>query len=417
VQRNPALEEATLLPDTDNLPKPEELLNDYARRLERHRAGRTVLWLELSQLARENRHPSDIQLAANLMAPLAKRFHGEVFALGNADVVVCLKEPKWKEVETVLFDLKFSLAHDPLMKRADTEGNSVFLKVYDIGEAYEAFRARTLAGLRTDDDNYPVPPAPANDQPNPTARLVFSREEMIRRARSQGIAGHVDTPQGRIAVERLLDRHTIGTLSDSLKPKHWGYRESVNADALDAFDQIATMFARRQISEAQAFAEVERNVLPGLASHLGTNGAETGVLALHLEALMSPEFLLFERQMAELGPSRPGILMRVEELDLDPETGAYIRNVLRQFGYAVGICGINLGVAARNVDLLTGFDLVEITHTSEIGIEDAKRLASVIAKLGAKRAILTGMRTEAQLKAARQAGAQFVAGPIVDALA
>jgi c-di-GMP-related signal transduction protein len=126
---------------------------------------------------------------------------------------------------------------------------------------------------------------------------------------------------------------------------------------------------------------------------------------------------LFERQMAELGPSRPGILMRVEELDLDPETGAYIRNVLRQFGYAVGICGINLGVAARNVDLLTGFDLVEITHTSEIGIEDAKRLANVIAKLGAKRAILTGMRTEAQLKAARQAGAQFVAGPIVDALA
>lgn len=406
-----------MLPDQDSLPKPEELLIDYARRLERHRAGRTVLWLALSKLARENRHPSDIQLAANLLTPLAQRFHGEVFALACADVVVCLKEAKWKEVEAAIFDLRFSLASDPLMKRADAEGDGVFLTVYDMGKEYEAFRARTatMSSARTEPPL--ASPTPANDEAIPAARLVFSREEMTRRAKTESLAGHVDTPQGRIAIERLLDAKTIGTLGESLKPKHWGTRYAVSQEALDAFDQVATMLARRQISQAQALAEVERSVLAGLASHLETQGIEASILALHLDAMMSPEFLLFDRQMAKLGGARPGILVRVEELDLDPATGAYAHGFLRRSGYAVGIGGLDLEAAQRNADRLLGFDLVEIVHPSEIGIADGKRLSAVMAKLGAKQIILSGMRTETQLKAARRAGASLVTGTIVEALA
>jgi len=294
-------------PERARLPRPEELLIDYARRLQRHRAGRRALWFHLSRLGRQNRHESDIQLAANLLIPLAHRYQGEVFALANGDIVVCLKNPSPKEVDTAVFDLRFSFAQDPLMQRADKEGTHLFLTTYDMADRYDAFLDRVKEAATG--GGAPPPPTPTQDT-TPAGlgeRLMLSREELRRSNGGAGVAGHIDTSQGCIAVERLLEHRDIAGFEGGARPRRWGIRETVRPEALEAFDTLAMALARRQVNESTALAEIERILLSGMAEHLKARAEAHHVIALRLEALMSPELLIFDRQLKASKQALPWI--------------------------------------------------------------------------------------------------------------
>ncbi|MFO1187965.1 MAG: hypothetical protein U1E87_11255 [Alphaproteobacteria bacterium] len=215
------------------LPSPEELLLDYARRLDRHRQGRRALWIHLSRLSRQLRQEGDHLLGANVMRPLARKFHGEVFALATGDLVVLLKEPDDKSIESALFDLRLAFSRDPLMRRVDEEGPDVYLTVYDIAASYDVFVEAVKAACtrRRAPQLPPEPEAPQETAPG--ARLIFSRDELREKAPAT-LPGHIDTSQGRIAIERLLERQAIGRLVSPLVARPWGKREAIRAAAIDA---------------------------------------------------------------------------------------------------------------------------------------------------------------------------------------
>jgi len=404
-----------VLPDRARLPTPEELLVDYARRLSRHRAGRRVLWFHLSRLAQENRRESDLQLIANRLRPLVNETHGELFSLASGDIVVCLKDPDAGQIDAAMDQARLSFAHDALMQRAELEGTHVFVTGYDMAERYDAFLAHATRALAGEGEGAPVgvspgPPSGLGD------RLVLSREEIRRLgADATMVSGHINTSQGRIAVERLLERRAIAALEGGPRPRRWGVREVVRPEAIDAFDSLAMALARHQITESIALSEVERALLPGLPEHFKASAERHHVVALHAEALMSPEFLLFDRQMDSAKIAKPLVAFWSEELRDHRDTIVYLRSFLGERRYRLGAAGLAIGDLAEMSVHLKELQFVEVDHPGEITARDAELLKRLVMHLGAEGVLLCELRSQKALVIARRAGIRLVAGPVVDA--
>jgi len=393
------------------LPTSEELLLDYARRLDRHREGRRALWLHLSRLARQNRHESNIRLAANLLRPLARRFQGEVFQLTSGDIVVCLKDPEERMIDSVLFDVRFSFAQDPLMKRVDAEGPDAYLTIYDIGRAHAAFAA-AAARACAPGGSAPAAPERAEEELG-TARLILSRAELRAKASAGPLPGHVETSQGRIAIERLLERQVIARLEGRHVARRWGWREHVRALALDAFEPLATAVARHQMTKGEAFAEIERLLLGGWADLLSTESTGRHLLLIRTETLISAEFLVFDRWLEDKRLDRPAIGFVAEDVLGDRETADYVRGFLRERGYRFGLADLSLADLAGAGAALSGMMFLEIAASGEISKEVASRLGRAIGELGAEAVLATGIATQASLDSVFKAGIRLVSGPAV----
>jgi hypothetical protein len=389
------------------LPASEELLLDYARRLDRHRVGRRALWIHLARLERQNRHDGDIKLGANVMRPLARKFHGEVFALATSDIVVCLKDPDDKAVESALFDLRFSFARDPLMKRVDEEGPDAYLTVYDIAKSYDTFLQAVKAACTRRAAAAPEPPEQPEETPG--ARLIFSRAELRAKAPAT-LPGHVDTSQGRIAVERLLERQTIGRLVSPTMAKAWGKREGLRAQALDAFDHLNVAVSRHQITRAAAHSEIECLLIGGWCNLLRAEGTERTFLLLRNETLMSAEFLTFDRWISENRLERPSLALYVEDTIEDTQTADYLRSFLRERQYRIGIGAVPLVDLARLRPALGGLSFIELAMPAEITSRDKELLARVVGEWGEETVLATGVGDPKALEKIHEAGIRLVSG-------
>lgn len=392
-----------------HLPTPEALLLDYARRLERHREGRRVLWLHLSRLGRRKRSEADVRLVANLLRPVARRFQGDVFVLATGDVVVCLKDPEDAPIDAVLFDVRFSLAKDSLMERVETEGPSAYLTVYEIAGSYASFAA---AVMRACGRGAPPPDEPRDEEDNSTARLIMSSAE-LRAKPVTALPGHVETSQGRIAIERLLERQTIARLEDARNLKRWGLREHVRDLALDVFEHLATAVSRQQMSRSAAFAEIERLLLPGWTDLLNAEGTGRHLLLFRMDTLISPEFLVFDRWLEQKRLERPAIGFLAPDILGDKRTADYLRGFLRERGYRFGLAGLTLAELAAAGGAFSGMMFLEIAAGSEISSEVAARLAHATAELGEEAVLATGVATPPELEAVFKAGIRLVSGPAV----
>lgn len=384
---------------------------EYARRLQRHRPGRRALWFHLSRLERQNRHESDIQLAANHLAPLAQNYHGEVFALSSGDIVVCLKDPNLREVESAVFALRFSFARDPLMKRADAEGTQVFLTAFDMTDQYDAFMSRVIdaANGQAAEAGVPTPKHPTSLG----ERLMLSREEMQHRAQSDSLVGHIQTSQGQIAIERLLETRRIATF-EAGRAREWGARMAVRVEAVDAFDALSMAIARHQIEPEAALGEVERVLLAAIGEHIKAQSRPNQILTLHAEALMSPEFLLFDRHVTHLKEGKPRLVFQADEMRERPDTINYLKSFLAARNYGLGVAGVGLAELAEIESGLVNLRLIEISHPREIEVRDAELIKRLLARLGPEGVILSDIPTQKALVIARRAGVRLLSGPVVD---
>ncbi len=117
------------------LPDPEELLVDYAQRLERHREGRLSVHIALSRIALDRKRTADVNLAANKGRDLAKFYRGEVFHLRNHDLVLMLKDVEMEHVKGALRQIQMLFQDDLNLQ----EDNSAFITVYRIDRQYQEF--------------------------------------------------------------------------------------------------------------------------------------------------------------------------------------------------------------------------------------------------------------------------------------
>ena len=420
----------------EDLPSQEELLVDFARRLQRHRAGRVALWLHLSRLERENRDPNDVRLAANLLRPLAQEFSGEVFVLDSSDIVVCLKNPPLQKIDAVLFQVRYSFGHDPLMRRADDEGETTYLTRYQIHDSYAGFLKRCQKELiSAGKTKEPAEPSTASSleeaikassEPLPDCpdglgpRLILSRDEpsaepeTVAASPSQAALAYASAVQvgdGHVPLVRLSARETITQWNADGSSAPIGSRLCVPERAIESFGALNLALARGQISAKAAVGEVERTVAPHLAHVLTVENPEIGLLSLRLETTMTPEFADLVGQVEEHPEASIWIALDAQDVGSDLETANYIHGYLQQKGIPVGVSGLTPGIAQGIVRFLAGLSFAELAPAAS-GALPEKYVSGLVRLLDSDN-ILIGKSASAQArKEAHDFGARRFVGPV-----
>ena len=77
----------------------ERLLLDFIERLDRHREGRVAIHIQLSKLKPANRKEMHIRIAADTFRQLVKKYEGQLFQLGNADMMFICKNANVEDIE------------------------------------------------------------------------------------------------------------------------------------------------------------------------------------------------------------------------------------------------------------------------------------------------------------------------------
>ncbi|RMF10288.1 MAG: hypothetical protein D6763_06060 [Alphaproteobacteria bacterium] len=118
------------------------MLYDYARRLSNHRKGRRAVHLFLSRLSRASQHPQDINIAASHFNPLVRKYDGQLFRLGNHDIVFVAKGVTLRELDDVVLKLRYMFRDDARLRDLErSQDEDPFCTHYNMERDYEAFLA------------------------------------------------------------------------------------------------------------------------------------------------------------------------------------------------------------------------------------------------------------------------------------
>lgn len=117
----------------------ESLLLGAAERVVKIRDGRMALQLHLSLLRPQNRQDGHIRIALRMLEPMVNAYRGQMFLLGNSDVVFMLKDPNPVDVENMIFKLRALFSKDPLTYADSGDGRDHFSTWFDLESEYEAF--------------------------------------------------------------------------------------------------------------------------------------------------------------------------------------------------------------------------------------------------------------------------------------
>jgi len=122
----------------------EKLLFETTERLSRIRDGRIAVKLHLSRLRPQNRQGGYLRMVERLLDSTITKFGGQMFILGNADIVFQVNQPDMKILRDQIHKLRGLFASDPLTHDDTGDGVDRFCTVYDLTFDYDTFHAMVL---------------------------------------------------------------------------------------------------------------------------------------------------------------------------------------------------------------------------------------------------------------------------------
>ena len=120
---------------------PESLLLDAAERIGRVRQGRVALHLHLSRLLPANREEGRIRIAFRMFEAMVDGYRGQIFLLGNCDIVLICKDVALGDLDAIVYKLRALFSTDPLTYAEDPEGGDRFVSFHDIEADFDTFFA------------------------------------------------------------------------------------------------------------------------------------------------------------------------------------------------------------------------------------------------------------------------------------
>ncbi|MDX1737173.1 MAG: hypothetical protein R3261_02990, partial [Alphaproteobacteria bacterium] len=118
----------------------ENTLLDFAERIKRYREGRRAVHIHLSRLRPQHRRPHHLRIAANTIEEFIFAFEGQLFRLGNSDMIFVVKDADLMQLDDVIMRLRTLFSEDPVASvNSSLEGHGRFASLYSLDRQYEKF--------------------------------------------------------------------------------------------------------------------------------------------------------------------------------------------------------------------------------------------------------------------------------------
>ena len=387
----------------------ERLLLDYVERLARHAEGRRAVVIHLSRLRPGNRLSHHIRIAVNTFEALVKQFDGQIFLLGNADIVFVCKTATIAALDDAVMRVRYLFSEDPLTSGGDDEPGG-FATWFDLGHQYESFLAMAQG-------------------------LV--EEEVRRRKRHAAIAasgergpqkpplapkmlGELVNAISQADLSNMLRRQVVCQLEPGSPPKALFHETYISiADlavaVMPRYDLAADRWLFRYLTQT-----LDRRMLAMLRRGHEQVISTAFSLNLNVSTVLSPEFLEFDAGLKT--GARGGIVIELDKTDIYSDIGAYLfaRDFARERGYRICLdAATDLTLPFIDRERL-GLDLVKVFWSPDMADTDhAARAAAFrenVERVGRGRLILARCDSEAAVRFGLAFGISSFQGRFLDRL-
>jgi EAL domain-containing protein (putative c-di-GMP-specific phosphodiesterase class I) len=397
----------------DRISSQAYLLLDYSQRLDKHRDERRAVHVHLSRLKPQNRRDQHIRIAVNTFEDLINQFEGQVFSLGNSDLVFICKSAKISDIDDAITKLRFLFSEDPLTQTPAGQKTDPFCTWYNIERQYPEFlelaeqlnddelqREKRLAAAAQESGE----PEVSDERPLLSPEQLGKLEEFLARSdlssviRRQPICAVVgDNPPQAVFKELYVSTVDLAStvLPDvNLTGNRW------------LFQDLTQTLDRRMLKHLSKADDSE------LFSSFSIN--------LNISTIMSPDFLEFDASLRT--GSRGTIVIELQPVDVfsDFDTFMFARDFLREKGYRVCLDGISLSMFEFIDRKRLGLDLVKLFWAPEIGesasAERREQIRDQINELGRSRIILSRCDTPSAVRVGQALGVSLYQGRHIDSM-
>ena len=387
----------------------EEILLDYAQRLERHRVGWYAVEINVSLLRPHHQRPQHRRIISKTLEPLIKQFDAGIYTIANNNVIILVKGASIADIDACLLRVKYLFSEDPLLAaRNGRRGEDEFCTWYDLEIDYDTFLARVRAINIERDENQAAAinrmqaarrrRANATLDPNNLQVLerAIERADLANVLRRQEICALVPGSRPAPIFHEIF--FSMRYLADTVLP---GY--DVTSDKW-LFQHLSKVLDRRML------ALVSQREYRELLRHASLN--------LTLATVTGSEFLEFDR--VSNGKDRGVMSIELPAIEVFAEPGDYLfaRDFLKERGYKLTVDGVpHLMLPLIDRDLL-GFDLVKVTWTPALADHArgkyAGDLREAIRRIGRERVILCRVGTDQAIATGESLGISLFQGRMID---
>lgn len=397
----------------------EKLLLDAVLRLVAAKEKYRAVHIHLARL-RDNQRKSDyLRIASDLFELRMSPHAGRLFVLGNGDLFFLVKNTRKELVVSAVERLRLLFAEDPVAHYAETPAEDRFATYYnfatDINRLLEDVGAIARNALAVINGEIPQKTPSRAFMPADLARLVtlLDGADLTNIVRYQTTCSMGDdglpTP--------LFEEHfvSISDLRQACAPE---------------IDLLADPWLFQYLTRT-----LDKRMLGYLSQHAARNerargpqGAEQKTLPfsvnLTLATVLSPEFRTFDERLPE--GVRGQVTVEVQASDMFGDISAYMfaRDYLRTRQYRICLDGLTHHTLPLFDFGRLGVDYAKI-HWGSQGRPDGlnaahpsshREIAALIARIGAKHAILCRCEDEAALVTGRKLGFRLFQGRYIERL-
>lgn len=363
---------------------PQSILEEYLRQLEQHRRERRALHVKLSGLLPFNRRDHHVRTAAGLFDQLIATLQGQLFVLGNGDLLFIYKQDCHAAVESVVKRIRFMFNDDPLT--SEQEGRPQFVTWFDVSGAYEDF----LGFVRKLLD------APAVLSPTSPASLPPPMTPVRRRSRavslSPAILARIETGLMGVDLTNAIRQRVVCALTEKLSPEPWFNELDISLTELVStlvpdLDLEGNPLLFRRLTET-----TDRLILALLAKPSFDVEPIDISVNLNVSTVVSDAFLEFRQRASAKRLAQLIIEFDCTDVFTHLSTFLSAQEILQSQGYRVCLDAVSPKALAMIDVARLGVDLVKVFWEYELGEGDPamqRALRAVVAAIGPSKVILS----------------------------
>lgn len=362
------------------LPSQEKLLQDYVRRLEKHKDGRKIVHLHLSGLRPINRKDQHIRTAASNFEPLVKDMLGQLFIVKNADVFFIYKDTAQGQVETVVQKIRFLFDDDPLIDDEDA-----LATWYNAETDYDDFLKVIENMAQAEDDRQ------AQVRSRLDARAALKAKQQQGDPLTPDVLARVETALARADLSNLVRRQFICEVDDKMIPTQIFSElfisiKDLRETLLPGVNLVANRWLFQHLTET-----LDRRMLSMLTKTDSISISGEISFNVNIATVLSRDFQIFDDNIA--AGRRGAMMVEFQKEDIFSNLASYLfaREFVQAKGYKVCLDGMALDTMTMINRQRLGVDMTKLIWDPELvdgGEETHKLIRSMVDQEGAGKIIL-----------------------------
>jgi hypothetical protein len=393
------------------MPSQENLLLDYVRRLEKHKAARRAVHVRLSGLRPFNRREHHVRAAAANLEPLVKALRGQLFTLKNADLFFIYKAEAHVDTEAAIQKIRYLFSDDPML--ADEAEAQRFCVWYAVDREYEKI-LRFAQGLTDADEEAAEATRSKRD-----ARQALKARQSSGSPLTPDVLSRVEAALVRADLSNLVRRQYIcGVTAKGVPEPAFSELFISIHDLRETLLPDVNLAGNRWLFQ-HLTSSLDRRVLAMLSRTDQITLTGDISFNLNVSTILSPDFLAFDDNIT--ASRRGSMVVEIDKAEVFADLGAFLfaRNFIQQRGYRICIDAMTYQVMPLLDRERLGADFVKLLWDPEMadgGDEVQEGVRAMVKRAGTSRVVMCRCDDREAVDFGQSVGIRFFQGRHVETL-